>query len=156
MTQLPHYLSFLLGNGQNSLHLELYKNSNKKLYSVPSDLKTPMTHLFRLPVCLWCTSNCPNFVKYMYIFSQILHFSSNRKARNSAHPFQFVTPGRELHPKSTKNPNFEDWRIQNRMNFWDQQFIWDPENPLNQQKNRQTSSRIPSLTPKMHQESTIL
>ena len=53
----------------------------------------------------------------MYIFPQILHLSSNRKAQNSAHPFQFVTPGRELNPESMKTSNFKDWHTQNVMNF---------------------------------------
>ena len=67
--RLAIYL-FSWEKGENSLHLKLYKNSNKNLNTV------------------------------------IFHFSSNRKAQNSAHSFQFITPGRELHPESMKNLNF--------------------------------------------------
>ena len=59
-------------------------------------------HLFRLP-------NCPQFSQYLYVFSQISHLFSNRRARNSAHPFQFVTPDRELHLQPMKNMNFIVW-----------------------------------------------
>ena len=45
----------------------------------------------------------------MYSLPQISHLSSNRKAQNSAHPFQFMTPGRELNSESMKNQNFKEW-----------------------------------------------
>ena len=48
---------------------------------------------------------------------KILHLSSNRREENSAPPFQFVTPGRELIQKSTKSTNFQHFHTPKVMNF---------------------------------------
>ena len=48
---------------------------------------------------------------------QISHLSSNRRERNSAPPFQFVTPGRELIQKSTKSMNFQHFHTPKVTNF---------------------------------------
>ena len=43
---------FSLGKGREILTSQTLLNTFKKLNSAPSDPKTPMTHLFRPPVCL--------------------------------------------------------------------------------------------------------
>ena len=49
----------------------------------------------------------------MYIFMQILHLSSNRRERNLAHLFQFMTPARKL----THNMKFKCFWMQKDTNF---------------------------------------
>ena len=49
----------------------------------------------------------------MYIFLRILHLSSNRRERNLALYFQFMTPARKL----THNMKFEHFWMQKAMNF---------------------------------------
>ena len=92
-----------------------------------------LTKVFKLPV---------------YFFLQEFHTFPVTERHEIWHiHFSSWLQARELHPESMKNPN-----------FWNQQCIWDPnpENPQNQQQNRQILSRMHSLTPKTHQESTIL
>ena len=66
----------------------------------------------------------------MYIFLRILHLSSNRKAQNSAHPFQFETSDRELTLQPTEKCKIRAVLHQKVTNFADQEIIWDlrPEN----------------------------
>ena len=65
----------------------------------------------------------------MYIFTQILHLSSNRREQNSAHVFQFMTPARKL----THNTKFECFQMQKDMNFGNTIIIchFGPENLQN-------------------------
>ena len=65
----------------------------------------------------------------MYIFTQILHLSSNRRERNSTHLFQFMTPARKL----THNTKLEHFRMQKDMNFENTIIIrhFGPENHQN-------------------------
>ena len=102
---LPRYLSFLLGKGGKLLHLNSSK-SFKTSQSVLSDHKS-LQHTCLDPQCICDTlQNCP-FLQKLHVYSpQILHLSSNRREQNSALPFQFTTPGRELTQKSMKPMNF--------------------------------------------------
>ena len=66
----------------------------------------------------------------MYIFfTQISHLSSNRRERNSAHLFQFMTPARKL----THNTKFKHFWMQSDMNFGNTIIIrhFGPENHQN-------------------------
>ena len=72
----------------------------------------PYDALVRPPVCLWCTSKLSNFAKFHVYSLRILHLSSNRREWNSAPPFQFVSPGRELIQKSIKSMNFQHFHTQ--------------------------------------------
>ena len=49
----------------------------------------------------------------MYIFPRILHLSSNRRERNSAHLFLVMTPARKL----THNMKFKHFWMQKDTNF---------------------------------------
>ena len=50
---------FSLGKGREILTSQALLNTLKKLNSVPSDLKTPTTHLFRPPGVCDTPQNCP-------------------------------------------------------------------------------------------------
>ena len=65
----------------------------------------------------------------MYIFTQILHLSSNRREQNLTHLFQFMTPARKL----THNTKFEHFWMQKDTNFGNTIIIchFRPENPQN-------------------------
>ena len=71
---------------------------------------------------LQCVFDTPQIVRFckLHVYSlQILHLSSNRRERNSAPPFQFMTPGRECTQKSMKSMNFQHFHTQKVMNFSD-------------------------------------
>ena len=67
----------------------------KILQSALSD--QPLQHTSLDPQCV-CDAplNCPILQKFHVYSPQILHLPSNRREQNSAPPFQFMTPGREL------------------------------------------------------------
>ena len=82
-----------------------------------------MTHLFRCTQCAGGTlQNCPLLycIQYMYfpIFLQILRFSSNRKAWNSAPLFQFVTQGQETHSKIHETHEIPAFPASKRNEIW--------------------------------------
>ena len=102
MPQLSRYLSFLLGKGGNP-----YISNPMKSYKASKVLF--LTNNPHYALSLTSSASATYFKiaqivqNYMYIFFPwISHLSSNRREWNSAHPFQFMIPGRELTTKPTK------------------------------------------------------
>ena len=113
-------------------------------------------HQFRPLVCLWCTSKLSNFAKFHVYSPWILHLSSNRREQNSAPPFQFVTPGRELIQKST---NFQQFLPPKVMNFWNHSIIRNlrPENLQRSTQKDTNFQQMHSLIPiNCHQQGKCL
>ena len=115
----PTTYLFSLGKGGEAS--SLFKNF-KILKEHPSEwsFHNPSKKLVSVhPVYLWHTTKIVQLfcIEYMYfpIFPQILSFSSNRKAQNSAPSFQFMTPGRELTQKSTKSTKFQHFQLLKEM-----------------------------------------
>ena len=86
------------------------------------------------------------------LFPQILSFSSNRKAQNSAPSFQFMTLDRELTQKSTKNMKSQHFHLLKETKFRPHRIICNP-GPVNWQKSMQngmnfhTFQHLHSVTP---------
>ena len=80
----------------------------------------------------------------MYIFTRILHLSSNRKERNSAYLFQFMTPARKL----THNMKFKCFWIQKDTNLGNTIIIrhFGPENCQNPTQKDRNFKKMHSLT----------
>ena len=80
----------------------------------------------------------------MYIFMQILHLSSNRRERNLAHLFQFMTPARKL----THHTKFERFWMQKDTNLGNTIIIHHlgPENPQNPTQKDRNFEKMHSLT----------
>ena len=80
----------------------------------------------------------------MHIFMLILHLSSNRRKRNSAHLFQFRTPARKL----THHTKFKRFCMQKDMNFGNTIIIrhFRPENPQNPTQKDRNFEKMHSLT----------
>ena len=80
----------------------------------------------------------------MYIFMQISHLSSNRRERNLAHLFQFMTPARKL----THNMKFECFWMQKDTNFGNTIIIchFRPENRQNPTQKDRNFEKMHSLT----------
>ena len=75
---------------------------------------------------------------------QISHLSSNRRERNLAHLFQFMTPARKL----THHTKFKCFWIQKDMNFGNTINIhhFGPENPQNPTQKDRNFEKMHSLT----------
>ena len=82
--------------------------------------------------------------KICIFFTRILHLSSNRRERNSAHLFQFTTPARKL----THNTKFERFWMQKDTNIGNTIIIhhFGPENPQNPTQKDRNFEKMHSLT----------
>ena len=80
----------------------------------------------------------------MYIFTRILHLSSNRREQNLAHLFQFMTLARKL----THNMKFEHFWMQKDTNFGNTIIIchFGPENCQNPTQKDMNFEKMHSLT----------
>ena len=85
-----------------------------------------IVHCFALNTCIFPIS------------LQILSFSSNRKAQNSAPSFQFMTPGNKFIQKSMKSTKFQHFQLQKETKFRPIRFICDSEPLIWQNHSRMT------------------
>ena len=91
----------------------------------------------------------------MYIFTQISHLSSNRRERNLAYLFQFMTPAKKL----THNTKLEHFWMQEDTNFRNTIIIrhFGPENhrnPTQKDTNFRNTIIIRHFGPENHQNPT--
>ena len=107
---------FSLGKDRETLMPQTLLKTLKISQSALSNQPLQCTSLDLQCVCD-ALQNCPIFAKFHVYSPQISHLSSNRREQNSAPPFQFMTPGRELIQKSTKSINFQHFHILKVMNF---------------------------------------
>ena len=125
----PHYLSFLLGHGSGSLwpsslkalkYLKVCLSNSTLLNPKDALIQTHPVH-YKIVHLLTAFNPC-----IFPIFPQILSFSSNRKAQNLAPSFQFVTPGKGTHSKSTKPMKFQHLQLPKETKFRPHPLICDP------------------------------
>ena len=136
---------FSLGKGRETLMPQNLLKSFKVLHSALSDQKPLQCTSLDLQ-CVCDTLQKLSICSKLHVHSpQISHFSSNRREQNSAPPFQFVTPGRELIQKSTKSMNFRHFHTQKVTNFLDNTIIRNLR-PENLQKSTQKDTNFGRCT----------